>query len=632
MANVATPLSLTARLTGGFITVLVVAHIGICVYLDYAFQEEFATEDRRELATHAAFIQQMLAEQRSFEEVKVSQKRLLDAKAPHPRLEFVLSDPQGNTLESSYEARSLGDNIVRQTRTRRNMADLMEKLTYRGRTWRALVTSGTLRNSAYPSIAIVLALDVTERENFIRRYRPRLVTAAVVAIAVAGLVGLPLVRSALSPLGTMARQAREISSNRLNERLPVAAVPRELQILSEAFNETLGRLEDSFRRLSQFSSEVAHELRTPISNLMGEAQVALRRARTVTEYQTVLESAIEECQRVERLVDAMLFLARADNAQIALNRELLDGRQEVARLARDYDRLLTECGVEVRIAGSAQIWADSELLRRAVANLIDNAIVHTPRREVIQISLGIGPESSSLVEISNPGPGIAPNALPRLFDRFYRIDEVGKPAARGFGLGLAIVRTIMQLHGGSASVRSAPEGPTVFTLHFPSEASSSSHGECQLQPLAAKPGVRCVAKLTLSSQRLRSSSRPVSGWSRRSRGLGSRTCGPIGEHAEACCARGATASQPFSTLPPFARHSFSLMDTQPRPLQAFCPLHALLAVEHSLLPLQALMPLHCTLASVLSAATTPTVVARNRLTAQTASAAAERTLTPFLSL
>ncbi|HWQ40042.1 MAG TPA: heavy metal sensor histidine kinase [Burkholderiales bacterium] len=468
MASTGTPVSLTLRLTLGFVGVLVAAHVGICLYLDYAFQEEFRREDMRELSAHLSFVQQVLAEQNSFQALRVDSRRLLDARAPHPRLEFVLRDSWGRMVESSYEARSLAESILQQARSQGSAGESLGTFAYQGRVWRALIASGTLGDGARTSVAVVVALDVTDRENFVSRYRSRLVTAAVVAIVVAGFVGLPLVQQALSPIRVMARRAREISSNRLNARLPVGSVPRELRILSEAFNETLERLEESFRRLSQFSSDVAHELRTPISNLMGEAQVALRRARSAPEYRAALQSAIEECQRVTRMVDAMLFLARADSAQIALRRELLDGRQEVARVVEEYTELLTDHGVQLRITGSTSIWADQELLRRALSNLMDNAITHTPKGETIDVSLGMGPDSSSIIEISNPGAGIPADALPRIFDRFFRIQDGRKPA-QGFGLGLAIVRTIVRLHGGSASVRSAPEGPTVFTLFFPGD-------------------------------------------------------------------------------------------------------------------------------------------------------------------
>lgn len=470
MASARAPVSLTARLAVGFVAVLVTAHVGICIYLDYSFQEEFSAEDRRELAGIESFVQRILAEQRSFEDLRTNPQRLLNALTHHQRLNYVLSDSRGHTIESSYQARSLADSVWRRARTSGPAGEPMGTITHKGRIWRALVTSGALGDAIHPPIAIMLALDVTERENFAQRYRSRLVVAAVVAAAIAGLVGFPLVRGALSPLDAMARRAGEISASRLDERLPVDGVPRELQGLSAAFNQALVQLQDSFRRLSQFSSDLAHELRTPIGNLMGEAQVALRCPRTAPEYQAVLASAVEECERLGRMIDAMLFLARADNAQAVLHCKLLDGRREVVHVAEYYEGLLAEHGLELRIEGSAAIWADPELLRQALSNLVFNAIGHTHSGEAITVSLALAPDASVLVEVSNPGPGIPANILSRVFDRFFRIDEARGGSEHGSGLGLAIVRSIMQLHGGSAGVRSTPEGPTVFTLRFPSEA------------------------------------------------------------------------------------------------------------------------------------------------------------------
>lgn len=470
MASARAPVSLTARLTVGFIAVLVTAHVGICIYLDHIIHEEFSIEDRRELAGIEAFVQQVLAEQRSFEELRASPQRLLNAIKMHERLNFVLSDSRGDTIESSYQARSLADSVWRRARASGPAGEPKGTFAHDGRIWRALVTSAAFGDAIYPPITIMLALDVTEHENFADRYRLKLVVAAVVAAGIAGLVGFWLVRGALSPLDAMARRAGEISLSRLDERLPVDGVPRELKGLSMAFNHTLERLQDSFRRLSRFSSDLAHELRTPIANLMGEAQVALRRARTAPEYQAVLASAVEECERIGRLTDAMLFLARADNPQTALHGKLLDGRQEVAHVAEYYEGLLAEQGLALRIEGNAAIWADPELLRQALVNLVSNAIRHTPRGQVIGVTFALAPDASVLVEVSNPGSGIPADALSRVFDRFFQIDEARAGSEHGSGLGLAIVRSIMQLHGGSASVRSAPEGPTVFTLCFPSEA------------------------------------------------------------------------------------------------------------------------------------------------------------------
>lgn len=460
MTSISGSVSLTARIILGFVALLVVGHLGIWAYLNYAIQDEFSSHDRRELEGIEASIRQVLAERISFEEIRVRPQQLFDAKRLHQRLSFVLLDSRGETIESSSDARFLTDPGLRS-------ADKpLREVKHEGRSWRTLVSSGSLGDSARSPITIMLALDVTERDIFAEKYRLRLVVAALLLATMAAFVSFPLVRSALSPLDAMARRAAEISTSRLNERLPVDRVPRELRGLSVAFNETLERLQDSFRRLSDFSSDLAHELRIPIGNMRGQAEVALRHPRSSAEYEAVLNSEIEECERVTRMIDTMLFLARADNAQVVLTRELLDGREQVMHVSEAYDAMLEENDLKLRIKGDVKIWADQVLFQRALSNLIANAIAHAERGGDVTVGLFTSVDANVLIEVSNLGPGIPNELSSRVFDRFFRMNGTGKGEERGLGLGLAIVRSIMQLHGGSASVRSAPNGPTTFTLCF----------------------------------------------------------------------------------------------------------------------------------------------------------------------
>ena len=464
-------ISLTARLTVGFVALLAAAHIGICIYLDYALQTEFLGEDRRELGSQAQFVRHVVAERRSLREVQAD-PRLLEAKALHARLDFALRDAQGRMVESSYNAGWLIDAGASATPVSGRISDPLRTVVRDERVWRVLLSEASLGDEPRTPVAVVVGVDVTEREDFARRYRSRLAIAAVVAVAAAALVGLPLVRTALAPLNLMARRAGAISAARLGERLPEDGVPPELQGLSAAFNQTLEHLEDSFRRLSQFSSDLAHDLRTPIGNLMGEAQVALRRARTAEEYQAVLASAVEEYERLNRMIEDMLFLARADNAQAALHRAALEVGAEVDRVAEYYEGLLAERGVALKLQGKAALWADPDLLRRALSNLVSNAIVHTPAGGEIEVALAQDEDGSVRIEVSNPGPGIPAQALPHVFDRFFRVDAARGGSENGSGLGLAIVQSIMRLHGGSATAYSVPGECTTFVLDFPPHASA----------------------------------------------------------------------------------------------------------------------------------------------------------------
>src|SRR4029453_13982588 len=239
--------------------------------------------------------------------------------------------------------------------------------------------------------------------------------------------------------------------------------PRELQPMAIAFDEMLKRLDDSFTRLSQFSADLAHELRTPIANMLGEAQVALSRDRSSAEYRETIESTIGECERLSGIVDNLLFVARAEGARGRVEREGLgaggepvegkgfDARAAVEKIAAFYETIAEDRHVAIRCSGQGQISADPALFERAVGNLVDNALRFTPENGSIQIALAERTKDFEVV-VSDNGSGIAPEHLPRVFDRFYRAES--SRGSDGAGLGLALVKSIVDLHGGAARIQS----------------------------------------------------------------------------------------------------------------------------------------------------------------------------------
>jgi two-component system heavy metal sensor histidine kinase CusS len=322
------------------------------------------------------------------------------------------------------------------------------------------------------AVEIVAALSAGERAALLVKYRAGIVQGVLAGAAAAALLGLLLIRAGLQPLRNMARRAAAVTVNRLQTRLDAASAPQELQELATALNGMLDRIEDGFQRLSQFAADVAHDLRTPISNLMGQTQVALNKPRSVEEYQSLLASNIEEFERLARMVENMLFLARADNAQVALRRESFAVAVELERFAEYFHGMADERGVTIRTAGGTgrpgaglELSADPILFRRAVHNLLANAIRYTPRGSVIDLSAEQS-GSDIAVAVRNPGPGIAPEHLPHVFDRFYRSDKARSDSATSAGLGLAIVQSIARLHGGRVEVDSR-EGVTLFRLVLP---------------------------------------------------------------------------------------------------------------------------------------------------------------------
>ena len=318
---------------------------------------------------------------------------------------------------------------------------------------------------AKPAV-VAVATDISHHEHFMSSFRSTLWSVVVLAALITGLLGWMAVRRGLAPLHAIKREAAAITANRLRSRLSTESIPVELMDLAETLNLMLARLEDSFRRLSDFSSDIAHELRTPVSNLLTQTQVMLSRARTIDEYQDVLASNVEELERMAKMIADMLFLAKADNDLVMPNLEAVDIRAEAEGLASFYEAVAEENGVTLTVDGNATVRGDRLMLRRAMGNLLSNAFGHTPQGGYVRVRIGMTGDRMATIKVENSGETIPPEHLPRLFDRFYRADPSRKRLADGVGLGLAITRSIIQAHGGSVSVRSS-EGVTVFELKIP---------------------------------------------------------------------------------------------------------------------------------------------------------------------
>ncbi len=333
-----------------------------------------------------------------------------------------------------------------------------------GRVWRGLsadVESGIAGDAPY---RIAIALDITHHQHFMHEFHRTLALAvALAALFTAGL-GWAATRAGLEPLRRMTALTDGLSASRLTERLAEAPLPGEMRALAAAFNTMLARLEDSFTRLSEFSADLAHELRTPLSNLITQTQVGLSRARTTEEYRELLGSNLEECERLARMVGDLLFLAQADNRQLAPRREEIDLAAELTGLCEFYEALASDRGVRLVRTGMAQVRADRDMLRRALANLISNALRHTGAGGAIRLNLSHAPDWVR-IEVANPG-AIPDKHLPRLFERFYTGDPARRTRGEGAGLGLAIARSIARMHGGDLTARNA-DGEARFTLSLP---------------------------------------------------------------------------------------------------------------------------------------------------------------------
>src|SRR5208283_3638752 len=301
---------------------------------------------------------------------------------------------------------------------------------------------------------IQIAIDTSQKEELLARYRFWFCAILLATFAIFPLVGYRIARHGIRPVEEMATTARNISSANLRERILPEGYPFELASLASTFNQMLDRLEESFERISRFSADIAHDLRTPVNNIRGEAEVALARARSAAEYRDVLESCLEEAVRLSDLIGDLLFLARTESPLTHLRRERMDVRELLGGVREYYEASAAEGGVSLSttLADEPVIAElDRTLLQRAVGNLVSNALANTPPGG--EVLLGTSADFSTVrIEVSDTGIGIPAEALPRVFDRFFRVDSSRSQGSGGTGLGLAIVQSIALLHGGNVVI------------------------------------------------------------------------------------------------------------------------------------------------------------------------------------
>ncbi|AMP14352.1 heavy metal sensor histidine kinase [Collimonas pratensis] len=461
-----TPRSLTVRLAVLFALATLLTFTLVGSYLYYSLARQLESHDDQELLGKVALMQHLVGKAGSVQAIRDDPHLFMDAALGHNDLLLILRSADGAPLLDTQPAAgnlpALPLSAIDQTPDQQSRKNLR---TSAGMPVRATALWGKIDRSG-EQVQIIVAHNVSDSVAMLDSYRSQIVGAAVCGALLSALLGYVLVRRGLRPTRLIARQAHSITAQRLDRGLDVASAPYELQQLVLAFNSMLDRLHDSFQRLSQFSADLAHDLRTPINNLMVQTQVALAQPRNVEEYQGLLVSNVEEYERLARMLDNMLFLARADNAHVAVAREQLDCHQELQRIADYFEGVAEDGGVRLSIAASGNMLADPMLLRRAIGNLVANAIRYTAPGQVVRMEASQQPHSTCIT-ISNPGPQIAEAAIPRLFDRFYRADPARSDSASSAGLGLAIVQSIMKLHGGQVELSRSADHMTVFTLNFP---------------------------------------------------------------------------------------------------------------------------------------------------------------------
>lgn len=329
-----------------------------------------------------------------------------------------------------------------------------------------LMAHKLIRLKSDQQILVMLTLDRKSDVTLLNAYVKSTLVASPFILLLVGGCAWWVVHRGLKPLRAFRKVAESVSARDLSHRMKVHGLPEELSELAHAVNFMLHRLDGDVQQLAQFSDDLAHELRSPMNNLMGKAQVTLSRERPPAEYKQVLESCTEELERLSRMVSQMLFLASVSQPSAPLIFSAIDLREEAKKVAELFAMSAEEKKMSVEVQGNAKVSGDRLMIQRAISNLLSNAIRHGPTGTTVTLSLSSQKEEISLA-VCNGGEGIEAEHLPRLFDRFYRVHASRSRQQGGTGLGLAIVRSIMSLHEGRVAVESEPGAVTTFSLIFP---------------------------------------------------------------------------------------------------------------------------------------------------------------------
>ncbi|MDR7055404.1 two-component system heavy metal sensor histidine kinase CusS [Pseudomonas koreensis] len=443
-------LSLSTRLALLFAACTTVVSLFAGVLFDRASEAHFIELDQQQLET------KLIGLRRALQDLQPAQReaRLADELSRQADLSLRITSGDGqHWYDSSVQ---IPKNLPLQTG--------LSTISHDGTDYRVL------RAPLYPDTAdspqLTLLLDITHHQHFLARMQHLIwLTVGLSALATA-LLGAWAARSGLRPLRRMSAVARGISAQSLNARLPEEKMPPELAEMAYSFNAMLARLDDSFQRLSAFSADIAHELRTPLSNLLTHTQVTLTRPRALEDYREALHSNLEELQWMAQLVNDMLYLAKADHGLLMPKREPLELADEADMLLEFFAPLAEDAGVSLSREGEARIDGDRGMLRRALSNLLDNALRFAPAEGYVRLSI-VDEAKAVRVCVENSGEGISAQVLPRLFDRFYRADPARQEgSSEHAGLGLAITQSIVRAHGGTIHCESEA-GWTRFVIELP---------------------------------------------------------------------------------------------------------------------------------------------------------------------
>ncbi|MEX0557710.1 heavy metal sensor histidine kinase [Raoultella terrigena] len=445
--------SLTLRLTAIFTLIMTMACSGISLILYNALRSELIWRDDQTLLNRAAQLRQLLEDGAHPGSLPLYFNRMVDIRQD---ILSIRSQHEQN-VSINHTGVALPDITPTSISSLPNAKQLHRWVNADDTEVSALSLQA---NSQEGPITITLARVARERALMLERYRQQSILVSLAAILLCAAVSPILIRRGLRAIGQLSKIMAETGSDRLNNPVPLQAIPQELLPLGEALNAMRQRLSTDFIRLTQFADDLAHEIRTPINVLLGQNQVALGHERSAAEYQTLLEWNIEELEGLSRLTENILFLARATHNNIKLNEQTFLLHDALETLIDFLEPVAEEREIFIELKAEGSLTADKMLFQRAMTNLLTNAIRYSPGKGTISVGAFQRGEFVE-VEVSNAGEVLA--EPDKLFERFWRGDNVRHTA--GSGLGLSLVSAIATLHGGSAYYRHA-RGNNIFGLRL----------------------------------------------------------------------------------------------------------------------------------------------------------------------
>jgi two-component system heavy metal sensor histidine kinase CusS len=448
--------SMAARLSAGFAVVYLIVFVSVGCLLYKSLADELKRSDAETLQGKLQVVEHLIEEARTTGDLIALKHHLDDALIGHGDLRVWLLDPSGKLTYGGDQMPIMidpkGDGHVSVRREDGLMLEGARKV---------------IANATSLSVhEIVVGIDTRPRERLLASYRRSIFWLGGAGLIAAVLLGAYATSRGLRPIKRLSNEAMLINAQSSDQRLSTRVKNSELDGLVVAFNGALDRLSAAYRHMEAFNADVAHELRTPLATLIAGTEVALSRERTSNELRDTLGEGLEELQSMKTLVNDMLFVARADRGELALELQSTSALKEVEHAVQYFEASLEEARLTVQVTGDAQVRCNANLVRRAVANLLSNAIKYAAVESII----GIAIETSSdqvWITVLNRGDVVPPDVLDQMFTRFFRADKARALRGESHGLGLSIVKAIAQMHGGAVAATSDSDHTVVgFSLRL----------------------------------------------------------------------------------------------------------------------------------------------------------------------